>query len=135
MKLNELMLGDWVYINGKMTKMVVILCESFASDIILENPLLTEVIPIKVKVKPIKITPDVMKMFGFKLKPVNTSIYIHKSYGKKRLMIEFYDGKVIVFVFTDGFDELRVKVRYIHELQHAMRLMGIKKELELKEVY
>ena len=118
MKMNELMFGDWVYINGKMTKIGGLSCESSVSTM-----------------RPIKITTDVMKMFGFKIRPVNTSIFIHKSYGKKRLMIEFYDGKVTVFIFTFGFDELRKKVRYIHELQHVMRLMEIKKELDLKEDY
>jgi hypothetical protein len=92
-------------------------------------------------IEPIPLTNEFLEMNGFKK---GTERFWHKQCEEDfRLLIDtqalnnllYKEKDALLWVFTDGFCELRTKVRFVHELQHAMRVMGIKKEFELKKIF
>lgn len=79
-------------------------------------------------IEPIPLTEDFLEKNGFKSN--GTERLWHKQCEEDfRLLIDTKDNDALLCVFTYGFCELRTNVRFVHELQHAMRVMGIKKSL------
>ena len=72
------------------------------------------------EVQPIPITPEILERNG-----------IRYQFG----MPWYQGGADGAFEFRyrsdDGSTQVQVPVRYVHELQHALRLCGIEKEIEL----
>ena len=76
-------------------------------------------------IEPIPFTDEILEMFGFQK---GTERFWHKQCEEDfRLLIDTKDN--LLWVFTDGFCELRIKAHFVHELQHAMRVMGIKEKI------
>ena len=124
MKANELMLGDWVkFPGGTIDKIVDLpyiegkgICASFAASATL--------FPISVeKIEPIPLTPEILEKNGF--------IYNE---------LPFVQGwEQFGLTLTNGGNGFRINcginvamiIDSVHELQHALRLCGIEKEIEL----
>ena len=51
--------------------------------------------------------------------------------GNQVVTLDYYDGKIELEIHTQQGCLTINNVRYVHEVQQAMRIMGIKKELEL----
>lgn len=85
---------------------------------------------------PIPLTPEILKKSGFVLKPDG---WLWCEYA------EIEDKNYIFIQFRKGCEEVRLvelnfvnrvlaryeQMHYVHELQHALRLCGIEKEIEL----
>lgn len=115
MKANELMIGDWYkwyadgyYYNYQVTK------ETFGND---EDTI--------ANFEPIPLTPEILEKNGF-----------------EKLLDD--DGIHYRFVLIEGHTKFALKYarsvfqwlnpidfKYVHELQHALKLCGIEKEIEL----
>ena len=124
----EIMIGDWIQTNctifkveGFDTSSGEVQSKSWAYD--LDN------------CKPIEITPEILKENGFELKP--DGWLWHEFFGNEYqnyIFIQFRKGCKEVRTCELNFTNkvfLSFKPRYIHELQHALRLCGIDKEIEL----
>ena len=123
----ELMIGDWVSYNDKMSCKITALCK--------DRPIFDTLlgyqdwsIPYE-KLKPIPLTPEILEINGF---------YYENNVGH---VLEYYNYEIIYnrwehelrilenreqILKIEAFDEMCV-----HELQHALRLCGINKEIEI----
>jgi hypothetical protein len=122
MKLNELMVGDWYAweAEGKLYYYQVTK-ETFSSpDYDVYN------------FQPIHITTENLEKNGFTkggilckayyLAVGDFEIYVYFAHANTQLIIEKRNGKEIINILN---------VEYIHILQHAFRLCGIEKDIEL----
>lgn len=132
MKANELMIGDWVYIHhgGKATHYgkVTALPPSGAIESEIDGSH-----AISSSVEPIPITPEILEKNGFVQNPrsksrrshqiCTDSVYISWWRGRLNILFKPFIGHSTNHVNVDG--------KYVHELQHALRICGIEKEIVL----
>ena len=149
MKANELMIGDLVRFpigNEKVVDLPYIegkgMCASFAASATL--------FPVEVeKLEPISLTPEVLEKNGFRQDKKCPFVYetddedviidLYDPDPNARLSKkEDYDKMVGVrlspappYGFSYWGQSLMIRANYVHELQHALRLCGIKKEIEI----
>lgn len=130
MKAKELMIDDWVCLEDDPTPRQVDFIRTG------EVGLYWNKIVTPPYIKPIPITPEILEKNGFKgemyaFLDISPNLYLEYYYHEHRLR-EWWTGidewnnhaevKEIVF---------KCQCHYIHELQHALRLCGIEKEIEL----
>lgn len=107
MKANELMIGDWVIGCSR---------EPFKIGII--DP----VFLYWNEVQPIPLTPEILEKNGF----VVESNY---PYGNPLQYCILVDDRLWIDISGENFFE--GELEYVHQLQHALKLCGIEKEIEL----
>lgn len=131
MKATDLMIGDWVYWShtedGIMPykEAIRINSDDFSRDGCIFDA----------HIEPIPITPEILENNGFEvigkrkyyLVPNDPSLAIKRepiigAHGNTFLIGHFIDEKTFQWF---------IELTYIHELQHALRLCGIDKEIEL----
>lgn len=128
----ELMIGDWVSLNGIPIKIQSI--NGPKGELTINHHIywVEDIIPIP-------LTPEILKRNGFVLTEVgdngiatprnNINRYEkHECKTKWRDIIMWYD-RITKKWCLHGINS--IQLNYIHELQHALRLCGIKKEIEL----
>lgn len=88
-------------------------------------------------IEPIPLTTELLAMNNFKNRGDNHLTYDY-GYCYYIEVINCYcgsDDEVTVNLkagdYRDFMTELRIKVRYVHELQHALRLCEMRKEIEI----
>ncbi len=124
MKANELMIGDWVRCGKRRYMKVTQLAENMDCD----------------DINPVHLTPEILEKNGF---VANKHVYPYPYYE----FINKEDKLKVGFAFPQGnrtsykdpwvyIDSERVFVEhlpcmFVHELQHALKLCGIEKEIEL----
>ena len=144
MKANELMIGDWMYVNG-LTQQVFDLAYNQN-----EKELTIGVLDPQGDVyqcfygfdhvEPIPLTAEILKKNGFKN---DVSVFeqnmrdVRRNFSRLVVVIEqteeFAKAKPQSpnYIIKVGSDMLELALDYVHELQHALRLCGIEKEIEL----
>lgn len=127
MKVNELMIGDWVFIKDYPIKALPqkVRPEHFVRSLI--------------EFEPIPLTPEILERNGFK--PYIPENHLETVYAcqdvSKAVADELYalwpcqDGLFYLLLRVDGKDMIRMNVHYVHQLQHALKLCGIDKTIEL----
>ena len=123
MKANELMIGDWVKIKDLKDPIKQITCideylgaVDFWDD---EKLIITSID----NVLPIPLNADIVNQ-----------IHCHPKmaiFWDDRRTKETSENWYELRICTDGDTALNMEIRYVHELQHALRLLGIEKEIEL----
>ena len=137
MKAKELMVGDWVYCEGQPTPDNVTI-ETIAEDGVWFNGPNYEGAASYDRIFPIPLTPEILEKNGW------SDWHEHSRIAKscyelidKQTSISFQiiDGQDSIFTqinhYGAGTYELRKYLTYVHELQHALRLCGIDKKIEL----
>lgn len=140
MKANKLMIGDWV-IRGNITEEPMRITDICAS----KNNVYLDLsgIPILVKIdkiNPIPITPEILEKIGFK----NVSDHTLKGCDTYELSFGRDNDQKIIYKLGDYFAyeyyddrwhrlfETQICHRWcVHNLQHALKLCGIEKEVVL----
>jgi hypothetical protein len=118
MKAEELMIGDWVFIKDYPIKALPqkVRPEHFVRSL--------------VEFEPIPLTPEILEKNGFVLKEEEVGAYgvnIAPYYTRNDVPFEvFCDGEPFAIWFKDP-----VNIAFVHQLQHALRLCGIEKEIVL----
>lgn len=118
MKANELMIGDWVYSTFCDKPCKVVGVEQYESEY--ANVKVTNVSGVKDinSLTPIPLTPEILEKNGF----LNDGV----SFWYKDFRILLSTSKGVSLVCG------RLKIfEFVHELQHALRLCGIEKEIIL----
>ncbi len=134
MKANELMIGDWLTHKGNPIQIstIGIACATGGDD---DDFKMMHFLDLS----PIPITPEILEKNGFNLREnivVGGPKFVHEQdEGRTEIVIWLQDGM---------FMEVRKNIYYedeicytlpvpffVHELQHALRLVGIKKEIVL----
>ena len=81
-------------------------------------------------IEPIPLTPEILEKNGFVYKEEERGmlgILIAPHYMREDVPFEiFCDGEPFAIWFQDP-----VNIKYVHEIQHALRLCGITKDIEL----
>ena len=119
MKANELMIGDWVICHGEPMQIMEIF-----SDLV--N---AECWPYDYDdLQPIPLTPEILEKNGWK----TTDRY---RYNRGNVWFDIInrgaeDFDIEVSAYDEGFAYVAT-IYNVHELQHALRLCGIEKEVEL----
>jgi len=132
MKLNELMVGDWVYIHEPECKGHRIdAIDELDGQVGADGEVYDEC-----DIRPIPLTEDILAKNGFKKQEdVNEWSYYKSKDGKGQYMILWsMDYNYLeIGSYTEEFGEFNRMgiMRYVHQLQHALRLCGIDKEIEL----
>ena len=121
MKASELMQGDLICEGGYIPHKVECLCFE-EIDGMMEDCY-----------SPIPITPEILEKNGFVQNPrsksrrshqiCTDSVYISWWRGRLNILFKPFIGHSTNHVNVDG--------KYVHELQHALRICGIKKEIVL----
>lgn len=126
MKAEELMIGDWVHVLGEDCKIVSL----SPIDVIVQKPSDdSNIINMASKVPehyvaPILLTLEILEKNGF------AKVFLELAYN-----LPDYRSDIWFFPSTDyfyfGFDgtAAQFNCQYVHELQHALKLCGIEKEI------
>ena len=141
MKPEELQIGDWVLWKNKPVQIAQIsgIKYSFGHiDVVLahcNDGNILESHDIK-SIEPIPINPEILLKNGF-LQGKNSTINYYYYYDKTSIGVTFYESCILVKIetyckTTNGVNRLHnCDIKYIHQLQQAMRLCGIGKEIKL----
>lgn len=121
-KISDLSIGDWVEIDGAATKVWYLSEDSEINDTTYDW------------VKPIPITPEILEKNGFEEGKRYDGLDVRVfSNGNISVSIPQYAKWNRVRVYDDeGLYELSSAIiYYVHQLQHALRLAGVEKEIEV----
>ena len=130
LKITDLSIGDWVQYEGQNRKIRAI--NDSTSLILLSNsPNFVGV----GGVGPVPITPEILKKNGFDFYTEYLNSFVFDISTNSRIWL-FKNSHDWTFQIMDsglGFSHCIVKmlVKYIHQLQHALRLAGVNKEIQL----
>lgn len=134
MKANELMLGDWVqgHLPNTPSKVVGIPNE-YRLAVVTSNCTYME-LSID-DLQPIPLTPEILKKNGFDF--LYSSVPGGTPQEQRMRKVDTYKWQGIAVNYyheTNDFQMVNfrgVRFKYVHELQHAFRLLGIEKEIIL----
>lgn len=151
MKANEVMIGDWVWYNNQphQIRQLGIFGENRDGDdypaVCVGKPNGVGLILERNEIEPIPLTPEILENNGFKkdaftnLSPdyyyyddeYSMSINLNSTCDKsKSIWIEKRSSRFSVSI-EESRNSLDKRPLYVHQLQHALRLCGIEKEIEL----
>lgn len=132
MKAEELQIGDWIFCDKKPYRLVnIINTESNIMDVEDDNGFMSYYIS---RAKPIPITPEILEKNGFKYNKKYDAYTIVLKGGED---LVYYIGQRSLYLFIlhddkhDWDEELHIYMEYVHEIQHALRLMKINKKIVL----
>ena len=115
MKAEGLMIGDWVMNTHNQKPEQV--CEILERMVMLDYNDLYEYD----EIEPISLTSEILEKNGFVVES-------RDCHGKPLQYCELVDG---LWIDISGENFFEGKLEYVHQLQHALRLCGIEKEIEL----
>ena len=142
MKANELMIGDWVYnTHNRQNEQVA---EIGSGLVMLDYNDLYEYD----EIEPIPLTAEILEVNGFGLNQAREEAPRYVWFGESNrndtiVSVTFYDPpvhgvKALTKIDTDcshgcGVNNVHnCDIEYVHELQHALRLCGIEKEIVVR---
>lgn len=119
MKANELMIGDWVMLTDPIHQGEKEQVKAIPDDghIIVDGGIMP-------MFEPIPLTAEILKKNFVKIGTNRYVVYGGNSYIKD--MTNFFELHINFVDF-----KLEQQIFYVHKLQHALRLCGIEKEIEL----
>lgn len=119
-KISELSIGDWVEIDGAATKVWYLSEDSEINDTTYDW------------VKPIPLTPEILEKNGLEYEDDGNDavIFLCCDMFWARLCVGDTFWQVGIHS-EDRLDAVVCNVKYTHQLQHALRLAGVGKEIEV----
>ena len=138
MKATELMVGDWVLHEGKpyQIRQLGIYGENRDGEdypaVCIGKPKGIGLIIERNEIIPIPLTPEILEQNGF-VKQDYDGWLIHEDNGRGLIeyRTDYFDGFLIINYIKKPFSKISVKLKHVHELQHALRLCGIDKEITI----
>ena len=131
MKANELMIGDWVW---DITPVVI---DAIGNEYICIYRAEYGYITVNLtNLKPIPLTDEILEKNGFPLDVEETNHPLYKGTEIKEYIISMPPNEYKEHLIWNGeyyimFDSPKIRIDYVHQLQHALRLCGIDKEIVL----
>lgn len=81
---------------------------------------------------PIPLTADILEKNGFVKQAYDGwLISVDNGRGQIEYRTDYFDGLLRINYNKKPFSKLMIKVKYVHELQHALRLCNIEKDIEI----
>ena len=125
MKATELMINDWVLDGKKPAQITGIFCDDLFETTI--SPSVSGDC-----LSPIPITPEILEQNGFVKQDYDGwQISEDNSRGLIEYRTDYFDGFLIISYTKKPFSKISVKLKHVHELQHALRLCKIDKEITI----
>lgn len=124
MKIQELSVGDWVRRTFYEENVRIVRIYGDSERVLAEKGKMSISCHLN-HFEPIRITPEILKMNGWREDKTDPNffatdeVYIYNHEGIWRLRPKSTELLIVV------------DVKYIHELQRALRLLGVEKEIEL----
>ena len=126
MKANELMIGDWVQ-DRSGAKMKIMNIEYHCTRVLYNGEELILACFEQANLRPIPITPEILEKNGFK---EYDGLYRLDIADGVFVNADFKSKEPFVSVHNTCYRAIPI-CWYLHQLQHALRLCGIDKEIEL----
>lgn len=129
MKAKELMIGDWVYSKSdkKNHKVNSIISQKDGSVLVaVEEDLSSDYMFEPIPIKRIHLTKN-----GFKATNAEDTEFVYRDGYEIKVMIEEDLADAIFLSIEFAERNIWKEIKYMHELQQAMRLMGCEKEIKL----
>ena len=124
MRAEDLMIGDILDYMGTAVKVYSIGAKICVKECFGKN---TYIVDFDNLLKGLELTPEILEKNGFSLQSDNTEFFKLDTYCFGNELCEFLIHRLNNGDYQFG----PAKIRNVHELQHAMRLCGIEKEVEL----
>lgn len=126
------MVGDYVIRKNVPKEILIVVAIDSIRNIVyldLDGLGITEKIE---NIEPISITPEILEKNGF-VKQDYAGWVISEDFGRRFMSYrtDYFDGLLKIVYAKDPLCDLCLKIKYVHELQHALRLCGIDKEIVL----
>lgn len=135
MKTNELMIGDYITVtpSGMLIQVAAVHKKKVAYHTCTNKLSWVR----EGLLRPIPLTPEILKKNGFtQCEPQGYDLYIKDKEGAGLYRI-FWQGEsynyyleIAAYAYPSG-EFNNTNIKYVHQLQHALRLCGIEKEIEL----
>lgn len=124
MDCKDLMVGDWVSYCGFYNKVIYI-----GQKVSMYDGKGTEFTTDPEHIRPIPLTEEILVKNGFDKKYFDYDFSYDLYEDDNVSFVRLYDhGEGVFFTETSGGDIL---IKYVHQLQHLLRLCGIEKEIKL----
>ena len=141
MEAKDLMVGDWVYCEGQPTPDNVIIQSIHEDGVWFQGKRFKGEASYD-RIFPIPLTPKILEKNGFTSYGEAWYLPENKANGNEKILVGFYmyETRISVRSGSKCFDnsvpcEYRARAAnrhvFVHDLQHALRLCGIDKEIEL----
>ena len=131
MEAKEVMVGDWVMDGKNIAQITLITCDGIIETTFNKSSNI-EVI------EPIPLTPEILEKNGFTKSTPPTGIHarcyeLDNKKDRYHLTIADYNKykRLLLNVDSEDSECFNIKCDYVHEFQHALRLCGINKNIEL----
>ena len=129
MKANELMIGDWVLFSGELKRVKSIVVSDNGVERIYVFGNTCQVSTINAYIQPIPLTPEILKKNGWEYNNYNNETEYEEEYYVDENGFDIHiNGKNFEVRCIDA---VNIQLKYLHELQHALKLCGIEKTIEL----
>ena len=127
MKPEELMIGDWLLWDNTLPCIVTTIgcdyIETTKCGITLAESHLLQGVPL---------TPEILEQNGFVKQAYDGWLIIENNgRGTIEYRTDYFDGMLRINYTKKPFSKISIKLKYVHELQHALRLCGIDKTIEV----
>lgn len=111
--ITNITIGDWYLVKDKPTKITLAnVVWAFRSGCF-----------------PMPLTDDILKKYGFKRE--GGASYWHDEEHDASVLYWNKDKTELIISNSEVTPQIRLNIRFVHQLQDAMRLVGINKEIEL----
>ena len=133
MKANELMIGDWVQHRDEFNEVT----GPYEIDLISNDEIAFkgEVFArvFNNSIEPIPLTPEILEKNGFSGEGYNMGIvgFSVELIPDKKDGYEVFIWKDMCLQIEHGFTHFKKYIKYVHQLQHALRICGIEHEITL----
>ena len=136
METKELMIGDWVLHDGEPYQIRQLGIYGVNRDgddypaVCVGKPKGIGLIIERNEIEPILLTPEILEKNGF-IKQAYDGWLISENSGRRFISYrtDYFDGLLDIRYAEEPFCKLSIKIKHVHELQHALRLCGINKEI------
>ena len=130
MKVSDLQLGDWVDCFGGSVKVTTIKTAYNNGEdfIIIMSPLKSIEYSFKSEyIKPIPLTTDILTNNGFTQDTIGSGLILHIDNSENLyVLVNYrYNGECRNVEISNKMYNLSCPIKYVHELQHALRLCGL----------
>lgn len=123
LKITDLSIGDWVDIYGKVSQIRKISKVDFSGLITIWGASMPYGLG---AVIPIPITPQILEQNGFKANEHSDKVY---EYNEHNCLVQYFFVNHKLCIRNNN--AIDVEIHSVHQLQHALRLAGIDKEIRL----
>ena len=123
MKAEDLMIGDWVMLDGKEPKQITGLKTHSCKHGYVQ---IKNLDCSAEYLEPVPLTPEILEKNGFKYM---TGLWYIQTKEIRPIQIVFKETNVITL--SINCTPVPINLKHVHQLQHALRLYGIEKEIIL----